>query len=67
MNPHFQHNGTEVSAGQALDAWLAYTGNRDAGMVSGDVHLFADFVYGYSGPENTLREAGVEIRYGDDK
>jgi hypothetical protein len=59
------HNTTPVSPGQALDAWLAYKECRDGVEMYEFTHLFADALYGHSGPMNALSKAGIEIRFGE--
>jgi hypothetical protein len=67
MYPHFSHNGTSVTAGQALDAWFAHNECTDAVDMYERAHLFADAIYGHIGPIDALRRAGIEIeiRWGE--
>jgi len=59
--------GKELTAGQALDLWLS---NRIVNVEYGSsngmgIHLFADAVQGFSGAKNLLRQAGIEIKFGE--
>lgn len=61
----FTHQGTTVTPGQALDAFLA-TGHESVQSWFEMTHLFADAMYGYSGPRYALELAGIEITLGDE-
>jgi len=57
-------DGTELTAGQALDVWLAYCEKHDsAPPISTDIHLFADAFLGMTVEQRCLSKAGIEIRF----
>lgn len=60
--PKFLHNSVEISAGQALDVWLAY--RADERKPVQDTHFFADAMDGYKLERATLQKAGIEIKFG---
>lgn len=55
--------GKELTPGQALDVFLA-TGHESAQSWFELTHLFADAMYGYSGPRYALQVAEIEITFG---
>lgn len=62
----FTHQGTTVTPGQALDVFLA-TGHESLQSWFEMTHLFADAMYGFSGPKQALKMAEIEIAFGDEK
>jgi hypothetical protein len=65
--PTFTHQGKELTAGQALDVWLAHAKQQGSKNMHLDVHLFADAVEGYTTPLRCLKPAGIEIQFGEQK
>ena len=56
--------GKELTAGQALDVWLEYREEYKSPV--GDIHLFADAMFGYGAEMKALKRAGIEIKFGEE-
>jgi len=54
--------GKELTAGQALDVFLAWDESKDRG----NIHLFADAVLGFKTPMQIVEKAGIEIKFGEE-
>jgi hypothetical protein len=65
--PTFTHQGKELTAGQALDVWLAYLKDNNELGDDMDFHFFADACQGFSMPMAMLKSAGIEIQFGESK
>ena len=57
--------GKELTAGQALDVWLAYLKDNNELGDHLDFHFFADACKGYNMPMAMLKSAGIEIKFGE--
>jgi len=62
--------GKELTAGQALDVWLDYRSslNPEIGEanMAAVIHHFADAVYGFPNDVKYGRQAGIEIKFGEE-
>ena len=65
----FHHNNQQLTAGQALDVWLASEAckNVEPKMLSSNIHVFADAVYGYPRDMAVVARGGVQILFGEPK
>jgi hypothetical protein len=61
--PTFTHQGKELTAGQALDVWLAYRAAECKPVQ--DTHFFADAMDGFKLETAALQQAGIEIQFGE--
>lgn len=65
MIPRFLKDGAMLTAGQALDVWLAHLKDNNGLGSHLDLHFFADACDGYHMPMEMLKSAGIEIQFGE--